>query len=85
MPSEFTPTQQAILGVLSDGKAHSKQELHRCLPDELASMSALRTHLCRMRPALWQRGQDVLAIVHRRRTCYQLVQLLPGTIIEAMP
>lgn len=73
---KYTPTQLAILKVLSDGMAHYRDELQACLPDELASRSALHMHIGKLRKLLRPRGYDIICEYIRRRIHYRHVQLL---------
>jgi hypothetical protein len=57
---EFTPTQQRILKILSDGRPHSITELRTALNDELAVRCALKVHICHIRKKLRPIGQDIL-------------------------
>lgn len=63
----FTPTEQRILTLLSDGLAHSKVELDRCVNDELAGSNTLSVHLARLRYKLDEVGQTILC--NRRNGC----------------
>ena len=76
MAKGFTPTQTAMLKVLSDGMPHSKAELHECLPDELGPMKNISRHLGEIRKALRPRGQDVLCEYRDRARLYRWVRLL---------
>lgn len=73
---KVTPTQKAILQVLSDGLPHSKAELHACLPDELGKLSNITWHLAEIRKVLRPRGQDVLCEYRDRARLYRWVRLL---------
>ena len=74
--SEFTPTQQAMIDLLADGKAHSRHELKDCLADELSPLSAIRAHLSNLRKVLRCKGQDVICELVNRRICYRHVVIL---------
>lgn len=76
-PNGFTPTQRAILDVLSDGRPHTCGDLHSCLDDDLAGPAAVRMHICRLRKRLRARRQDIVSVVEREQLCYQHVKLLP--------
>lgn len=70
----FTPTQQRILDVLSDGKDHTRKELHSCLPDELSQLSAIQKHVSKIRKVLQPKGFLILCTIHNRRICYRYVR-----------
>lgn len=73
---KFTPTQQRIVDLLSDGKPHTRKELHGCLWDELASRSMIKYHLCHIRKVLRPRGEDILCLYLNRTYQYQHVKLI---------
>ena len=56
----FTPTQQRILNVLSDGMPHTKEEMRDCLNDELSGGNNLRVHLTYLRKKLRTVGQTIV-------------------------
>lgn len=56
----FTPTQQRILKVLSDGLSHSKSDLVACLGDDRAGPNTLSVHLTLLRRLLRPHGQDIV-------------------------
>jgi len=58
--SGFTPTEQALLDMLADGRSHSKRELSTCLRDDMAEPVTLRRHIFNLRKKL--RGQGHLII-----------------------
>lgn len=71
----FTPTEQRILDVLSDGKSHIRAELLRCL-DDLSIESSVRPHLMRLRAKLRLRGETIVRVWVQRRCEYQHVRLV---------
>lgn len=77
MANGFTPTQLCILSVLSDGLAHTGDELRHCLPDDMAQSGTLRMHLTNIRKKLRPHGQDILIEFIRFRVHYRQVRLLP--------
>lgn len=73
---QFTPTQQAMLKVLSDGMPHTREELHACLPDNLGALSNIRAHIANIRKALRPIGQDVVCELFRGTIHYRQIRLL---------
>lgn len=67
----MTPTQQRMLSLLSDGKAHSAEELHACLEDELSALSNVRAHVSNTRSILRSAGLTIVC----ERGCYRLMRL----------
>lgn len=87
MKNGFTPTQQCMLDVLSDGQAHTREELHACLPDEMGALSNIQAHLCAIRKQLRPIGQDILCEFKHRTLHYRHIGLLtdshtPDTPLE---
>ena len=78
--AEFTQTEQAILGVLSDGKEHSKEEVQECLPDNLSDN--IKSHLYNLRKKIRLEGQEIVCLSKgkQRPVRYQLVKLLYVTV-----
>ena len=78
----FTPTQRAILTVLSDGEEHTPLELIQCLAKGFvetemeSARSALAFHLHALRKVLRPKGEDIVCRSSGRRLNYQHVRLL---------
>lgn len=72
-----TATQRKILGLLSDGKPHPREQVRDCLPDYLSDYRALNTHLVNIRRNLRTKGEDIVCVFFQRRIYYQHVILLP--------
>jgi DNA-binding CsgD family transcriptional regulator len=75
----YTPVERRILGLLSDSLPHSREELGRCLSDDLSNdvPRAVRWHVFNLRRKLRDRGEYiVLELVGGRRMCYRHVRLL---------
>lgn len=72
---DFTPTQQAMLNVLRDGKNHLKSELQKCLPDPEGNKDNIKVHICHMRRELKHYGQDIVCVIDHRRASYRLVRI----------
>lgn len=75
----WTPTQQAIMNLLSDGNFHPVEELIACLPEaETGSVSCVRQHVSLIRKCLI--GHDVFSRSvsngSRKVTQYRLVRLI---------
>lgn len=72
--AEFSPIQQSMLGLLSDGKRHPKEEL-LALCDELSTMAAVHQHVSQIRKKL-PPSEDIVCVYSNRRTHYQHVRKL---------
>lgn len=72
----YTPTEQRMLEMLSDGMRHLREELHTCLWDEQSSLKAIRVHICRLRVKLRRFGEDLICETDGRRLYYRHVRLL---------
>jgi hypothetical protein len=66
-----------MLAVLSDGMAHTKAELHSCLPDELGSLDNVKVHVTNIRKKLRLKGEDILCTrIHMSEPIYRHVRIL---------
>jgi len=74
--TEFTPIQQRILEVLSDGHAHTRDEVLRCLDDDTASYSNLHPHITTIRKKLIRQGQHISCELRGRSIFYRHVRLI---------
>lgn len=72
----FTPTQQRILDILSDGMPHHRSELHRCLNDDMSSTKVLRGHIYLLREKLLKRGENILCEYFKGSFMYRHVRLI---------
>lgn len=72
----YTPTELAILRLLSDGQAHALGELHKCLPDELSAQSAVYRHVSSIRKRLRPSGQTIVCEIANRKCYYRHIVLL---------
>ena len=79
---KFTPTHQAMLDVLADGRPHLRKELHACLPDELGPPTNIHAHLTAIRKMLRPKGQDIICTLVNGRICYRHVRLLASQYDE---
>lgn len=59
----LTPTQRKMLRVLCDGEAHTRQELHACLPDELSALSSIHKHLHNLKAWLKPKGYLIRCVL----------------------
>ena len=75
----FTPTEQRLLTILSDGMPHKRSELLAVLPDELGGFGNVRKHLTQIRKRLRPRGEDVICEFYQRSYYYRHVRLLKSS------
>lgn len=64
---EWTPIQAKMLNVLSDGKPHTKRELHACLNDDLSPLCNVYAHIKAINDKLKVHEQRVIAESNRYR------------------
>ena len=57
---QMTPTQRRMLALLSDGKVHSKEEMHKCLCDELGRIENISPHVTHLRQQLRTVNRDLV-------------------------
>lgn len=72
---EFTPTELRMLEVLSDGRQHTRKELHACLYDELSSLKTVKFHVSTLRKKLERRGETIVCVLNNG-VHYRHVRLL---------
>ncbi len=71
----FTPTEQKIMDILSDGQLHTKAALHAVLPDTLGPLNNVRVHLTYLRRKLRPEGKTIAAETRDRVCYYRLASL----------
>jgi DNA-binding CsgD family transcriptional regulator len=74
--AQWTPTQSRILKLLSDGMPHEREEIFKCLNDELSAKRVVFTHLSDIRRVLRPLGQDILTELFEGIPHYRWVVLL---------
>lgn len=78
---QFTPTEQRLLEVFSDGRFHHREELYPCIADELSNLPrCLNNHIVRLRHKIGTIGQDILCVARHRKIGYQQVRLLASSV-----
>lgn len=70
----FTPTQREIMNLLSDGKTHTKEELHKLLYDDLGAVSNVFVHITNLRKIIRPAGYIITIQSLRRKPYYVLSQ-----------
>ncbi len=82
--AKFTPTEQRILQVLSDGKPHHKSEFYECLFDDMSvdKNKAVTNHVLRIREKLRVDGYDIVCSLRYRKSYYTHVRLLSTTVYD---
>lgn len=72
----YTPTEQRILTVLSDGQAHPRKELLACLNDDMAVAHTLRHHIRNIRRKLPEGQTIVFEVGFQFKPYYRHIRLL---------
>ena len=72
----FTPTQQRIMDLLSDGELHSKQEIFKCLSDDLSQPGAIHCQITLIRNKIRAEGYAIMIQFRDRVPQYALVKTL---------
>jgi DNA-binding CsgD family transcriptional regulator len=70
----FTPTERAMLKVLSDGRRHSKDDLKCCCGP--CGSQTVNFHLANIRRKLRARHEDIVCVLRHKSLWYQHVRLL---------
>lgn len=71
----FSPTQQRIVDLLSDGLLHSKEEIYGMLLTA-NSVNHIQMHISNLRKVMRPVGQDIRYILQNGVSFYQLVRCL---------
>ncbi len=72
----YTPTEQRLVAMLSDGKTHSRRELLTCIDDDQAEFSNLQWHLSQVRKQVRPMGQEIMFVSGNCVSGYRHVRLL---------
>lgn len=76
MPSEtevrFTPTEERILKLFSDGERHRKEEIRGKCMDPLSELAGVRVHIKSLRQKI-PNGRLIVCEVDRRIAYYRMV------------
>lgn len=74
----FTPTEQRIIDLLSDGLPHARSELMGLLNDDMTTVKTLGMHIYRIRNKLAGHGQNIITEVvgGRRQIHFRYVRLI---------
>lgn len=73
---KFTPTQQRILELLSDGLRHKRDEVLACLGDDMASLDTMQIHIVYLRKKLNPKGTDIVCQVYNGGYYYRHIRML---------
>jgi len=74
----YTPIEQRIIDLLSDGLPHDRYDLLECLRDKQASLNSLAAAIMRLRPKVRELGQEIVTELFRGSIAYRHVLLLSG-------
>lgn len=80
--SDLTPIQRKMMGVLSDGSWHSVVELHRCLNDDMGSLTNVRAHLTAIRKVIRPLGEEIACVNMEGTTYYMHSRVLASPYSE---
>lgn len=73
----LTKTERRIFETLSDDLPHTRQELHRCLDDNLSDPTAVRKHITSLRKKLSARGYLIHCVLgFGRKLSYRMSRRL---------
>jgi hypothetical protein len=64
-----------MLSILNDGERHTKEELHACLEDDFAPLTAIKYHIVNLRVILRARSRGIVleridGVVYYRQVQY---------------
>ena len=66
-----------MLNVLSDGKPHTPEDLHKCLADDMGEINNICRHITTLKRDLVDYGRTVLQVGRNGARLYQLVEFTP--------
>lgn len=81
----YTPIEQRIIDLLSDGLPHDRRDVLECWNDHHMNLHAMAVAIMRLRPKVRALGQDIITEHRRGSISYRHVILLPGTKMENDP
>lgn len=73
---EFSPVQTKMMKILRDGQPHAKEELHKCLWDELSGPNAVNMQISYMRKKLLNCNHAILNQQIDGKVFFRLVMLI---------
>ncbi len=76
----LTPIEERMLKILSDGKPHSKAELHGCV--YTGALDNVGKHVSNIRKKILPLGQDIALKLIRRKLHYQHVIIMNSALAE---
>jgi hypothetical protein len=82
---KYTATERRMLEVMSDGLPHSRDELWKCLADQLSKRQAIRPALSRLRIKLREIGEEVVCELHKQTIYYRHIRLITSRGDETRP
>lgn len=81
----YTPIEQRIIDLLSDGMPHDRYDVLDCLKDKESNLHALAVAIMRLRPKVRALGQEIVTEHNRGGIAYRHVILLSGANISNDP
>lgn len=74
----YTPVEQRILDLLSDGLPHTRADVLACLRDKLSDLNALAVRIFYLRQKVRGFGRDIVTELRKGGIHYRHVILLSG-------
>lgn len=74
--SDLTPTEAKMWAVLSDNRAHTREEMHACLWDEEGSLNNIQMHVSRLRPKVARIGFEIIVQLRGFQRLYRRIPLV---------
>lgn len=72
----FTPVERRMLAVFEDYKPHTREELRKCLNDDLGANCNIRPHILTLRRKLKPKGETIACdVLDGRRIYYRKAKL----------
>jgi hypothetical protein len=81
----YTPIEQRIIDLLSDGLPHERNEMCACIAPGSKNVNSLAVHIFYLRQKVRELKQDIVTEHRRGGIHYRHVILLPGCKISDDP
>jgi hypothetical protein len=82
---QYTPIQQRIIDLLSDGLPHERRDMLKCINPNSKNLNGLAVHIAFLRSKVRELRQDIVTELRRGGIYYRMVILLPTCNLSEDP
>ena len=75
--TDLTPTENRIWKLLSDNKAHTREEIHGCLWDEMSNLATIQYHISNLRGKVKRIDWEIILELRGFQKLYRRIPILP--------